>query len=273
MFLDARRDREDVRIENDVLGRQANFINEQAIGALTDFLLARGRVGLSRFIESHDHDCRAMATAEFGVLAKLGLAFLEADRVHNRLALQALEPGFDHAPLGRVDHDRDAGDVRLCGEQVQKPHHGRLRVEHSFVHVDVDDLGAVFHLLARDGQSLVVLFLADQSREPARAGDVGALTDVHEQGGVINREGLESRQAAGRGYFRDRTWLVLQNRICDRPDVIGRCAATAPDDVQEPRCCELADHRCHVLRAQIVLTELVRQASVGVSGHVGLGNP
>ena len=40
-----------------------NFINEQAIGALTDFLLARGRVGLSRFIESHDHDCSAMATA------------------------------------------------------------------------------------------------------------------------------------------------------------------------------------------------------------------
>ena len=55
------------------------------------------------------------------------------------------------------------------------------RVEHRLVHVDVDYLGAVFHLLARDLQRLVELLVQDQPGEGFRAGHIGALADVHEQ--------------------------------------------------------------------------------------------
>ena len=42
--------------------------------------------------------------------------------------------------------------VGLGRDQVEEPGHGRLAVDHSLVHVDVDDVGAVFDLLAGHGQ-------------------------------------------------------------------------------------------------------------------------
>src|SRR5690606_33309911 len=72
------------------------------------------------------------------------------------------------------------GDIGLGGDQVEKLHHRRLGVEHALVHVDVDDLGAVFHLLARDGERRLVVLRLDQLAEFRRAGDVGALADIDE---------------------------------------------------------------------------------------------
>ena len=73
-------------------------------------------------------------------------------------------------------------------------HHGGLAVEHPLVHVDVDDLGAVVDLLARDLQCGVEVVVADQPRETCRAGDVGPLTDIHEQRVIIDGQGFEAAQ-------------------------------------------------------------------------------
>ena len=51
------------------------------------------------------------------------LALLEGDRVDDALALQTLEPRLDHLPVGAVDHDRDAADLGLGGDQVQEAAH------------------------------------------------------------------------------------------------------------------------------------------------------
>ncbi len=78
---------------------------------------------------------------------------------------------------------------------MQEAHHRRLRIEHGFVHVDVDHLSAVLDLLAGDGQRIVVAAFEDHAGEGFRAGDVGALADVDEQAVVRDVEGFESRQA------------------------------------------------------------------------------
>jgi len=62
------RNREDVRIENDVLRREADRVREQVIGALADFHLALQRVGLAAFVEGHHHDRGAVAADEFRLL-------------------------------------------------------------------------------------------------------------------------------------------------------------------------------------------------------------
>ena len=49
--------------------------------------------------------------------------------------------------------------------RLQEAHHRRLGVEHALVHVDVDDLGAVLHLLARDRQRVVVVAFEDHAGE------------------------------------------------------------------------------------------------------------
>ncbi len=100
MLLDAGRDREDVGVEDDVLGRKADLFGQELVSALADCDLAIGRVGLALLVEGHDHDRGAVAQNLLGVLQKGPLALLQADRVDDRLALHALEAGLDHAPLG-----------------------------------------------------------------------------------------------------------------------------------------------------------------------------
>jgi hypothetical protein len=119
------------------------------------------------------------------------------DRVDDALALDAAQAGLDHFPLGGVDHDRHAGDVGLAGDQVEEAHHGGLAVQHGLVHVDVDDLGAVLHLLARDRQRLLELAGQDHAGEGLGAGDVGAFADVDEQAARADGDGLQAGQLHG----------------------------------------------------------------------------
>jgi hypothetical protein len=150
VLFDTRRDREDVRIEDDVLGREADPLGEQPIRPRGDRHLAIRAVRLSLLVERHHHHRGAVAAHQSGVLQELGLTLLEADRVDHALPLDALEPRLDHRPLRRVDHHGHAADVGLGRDEPEERRHGALGVEHPLVHVDVDQLGAALHLLARD---------------------------------------------------------------------------------------------------------------------------
>ena len=99
VFLDAGRDREHVGIEDDIFRREADLIDQDAIGALTDLGLARVSVGLALFVKGHHHHRSAMAARDLGFVDEFLFAFLERDRVDHRLALQAFQAGFDHVEL------------------------------------------------------------------------------------------------------------------------------------------------------------------------------
>ena len=179
MLLDAGGDGEDVGIEDDVLGREA-LGDEQFVGALADLDLALLGVGLAGLVERHDDDGGAIVADLAGEPEELLLAFLHADRIDDRLARDAFEAGLDHRPFRAVDHDRHPGDVGLGGDQLQEGGHRRLGVEQALVHVDVDHLGAVLDLLARDLDRGGIIAGHDQLLEFGRAGDVGALADIDE---------------------------------------------------------------------------------------------
>ena len=59
-----------------------------------------------------------------------------------------------------------------------------IGIEQAFVHVDVDNLRAVFDLLARDLDRGFIIAGQDQLLELGAAGDVGAFADVDERGTV-----------------------------------------------------------------------------------------
>ena len=186
MLLDAGGDREDVGVEDDVFGRETHHVDQDAVGPLADRCLALKGVGLSKFVEGHHDGGRAVAPQQRGLALELGLALLERNAVDDALALDALQPGLDHAPLAAVDHDRHPGDLGLAGDQLQEALHRSGAVEHGLVHVDVDHLGAVLDLLARHAQGVFVTTLQDHPRESLGAGDVGALADVDEQAGLAD---------------------------------------------------------------------------------------
>src|SRR5256885_1690506 len=131
VLLDAGSDGENVGVEDDVLGRKTDALGENAVGARAHGEAALDRIGLTLLVEGHDHRRRPVAAQRAGVLDEHLLALLQADRVDDRLALHALEPGLDHRPLRGIDHHRYAGDVRLHRHQVQEAHHGGLCVQHA----------------------------------------------------------------------------------------------------------------------------------------------
>ncbi len=154
VFFDTGGNREDIGIENDVFRREPDS-HKQIVGALADIDLALIGVGLTLFIKGHDDGRCAVAHAQAGVLKKGFLAFLHRDRIDDALALDALEPLFDHLPFGGVEHDGHLGDIRLGGDELEEALHRSLRIEHRLIHVDVDDLRTVFNLLARHAQGVI----------------------------------------------------------------------------------------------------------------------
>jgi hypothetical protein len=199
VLLDAGGNGEDVRVEDDVFRRKAHLVDQDAVRPLADLDLARVGVGLALLVEGHHHGGGAVALHQLGLVLELVHALLHGDRVDDALALDAAQPGLDDLPLRAVHHHRHARDVGLAGDEVQEADHGGLAVEHGLVHVDVDDLRAVFHLLARHGQGLLELAVQDHPREGLGAGDVGALADVDEQRVRADGHRLEAGQLHGRG--------------------------------------------------------------------------
>ena len=103
---------------------------------------ARSRLGLAGLVEGHDHHARAVAADGARLGEEVGLAFLQADRVGDPLALQHLRPASMtlHFELSTITGIRAiSGSAR---EQVEERGHGPLAVEHALVHVHVEDVGA-----------------------------------------------------------------------------------------------------------------------------------
>ena len=202
VLLDAGGNGKNIGVEDDVLGRKVHLVHQHPVGPLADLDLAGVGIGLAFFIKRHHHCRRTIAAQEFGLTLELVQALFHADGVHHRLALHAAQARLNHAPLGAVDHDGHARDVRLRGNQVQESHHGGLAVEHGLVHVDVDDLRAVFHLLTRHRQRLLELPVQNHARKGLGAGDVGALAHVHKQASAVEGDGLQTREPHRRYSFR-----------------------------------------------------------------------
>ncbi len=75
---------------------------------------------------------------------------------------------------------------------MQEGCHRLLRIQHRFVHVDIDDLRTALDLAARHRKCIRVVARENQARESLRAGDVGAFADIHEQRVIADVERLQS---------------------------------------------------------------------------------
>ena len=177
-------------------GGKPTSLRQQVVAALADLDLALEGVGLALLVEGHHDHRRAVAAHELARWRR-NSSSPSFSEIELTIALPCthFRPGLDHLHFERVDHHRHARDVRLGGDQVQERHHRRLRVEHRLVHVDVDDLRAVLHLLARDSTAPRRSRRRGSARERVRAGDVGALADVDEQRVVADVERLEAGEA------------------------------------------------------------------------------
>ena len=70
-----------IRVENNVLGWEADLVHQDAVGPFTDLDFAIPGVGLTNFIKSHDNNRSTVAANQFSLLTKLFLTLFEADGV------------------------------------------------------------------------------------------------------------------------------------------------------------------------------------------------
>ena len=215
VLFNARRHGKNIGIENDVFRGETHVVHQDTVSARANFGLALVGVGLSFFIKRHHHGRRTITAHQTGLVLERLNAFFHGNGVDDALALNAAKAGFNYLPLGAVDHDGHTRDVGLRRNQVQKSHHGRLAVKHGLVHVDIDDLRAVFNLLARNRQRLVKLAIQNHAGEHFGARHVGALADVDEKAAGVDLHRLQAGQQHGgnvggqrqRGRFKHATHL------------------------------------------------------------------
>ena len=153
-------------------------------------------------------------------------AALEADRVDDALALHAFEACFDDRPLGAVDHDRHLANVWLGGHEVEEARHAGLAVEHAFVEIDIDDLRAFLDLGEHDRERAGEVVGLDQLLEARRAGNVGALADIHERRFAHDDvERFEAAQALRGHCRRHGAWCVLAETTLT---IAAMCSGVVP---------------------------------------------
>ncbi len=265
VLLDARRDREHVRVEDDVLGPEADLADEQVVRPAADRHAPLDLRRLPLLVERHHDHAGAVVADAARVAQELLLPLLERDRVDDPLALDRLQAGLEHGPLRAVDHHRQARHLGLGGDHVQERAHRLLALEQVGVHVHVDQVRAAAHLLERDVDGGVEVVRLDQAAEARRAGDVRPLADQDEPGVLTDLERLQPAEPRPEARLRDRSRLEALHRGGDRLRVLGRRAAAGPGDVQEAVAGELVQERGGHVGRLVVAAEGVRQAGVRVS--------
>ena len=259
-----------VGVEDDVLGREAQLFGQKAVGPPADGHPALARACLTLLVKGHhDHTSPVPADQPRLALERL-LSLLQADRVHDALTLQAAQPCLDHRPARAVDHDRDRRHVWLHPDHVQEARHRCLGIEHAFVHVHVEHLRAVAHLLARDRDRLLELPFPDQLGELRRPGHVRALTDVHEVALWSHEQGVPTREARQAVGLWGQARRAAAHGLGYRTNVIGRGATATPSDVQPARLREVFELPRHVLGRvrKAARRKRIRQTRVRVAADV-----
>ena len=147
---------------------------------------------------------------------------------------------------------------------MQEIGHLQLAVEHGFVHVDVDHLCAAFHLVAGDGQRFLIIFFANQAGEFLRSAHIGAFADINKIASLICNERLQPAEAELLWQFRNHARLSNGCYFGESQDMIGRGAATAPNNIDETTLDKTAQLLRHGFGRLVVFAKLVGQAGVGI---------
>ena len=268
MLLDPCRDGEDVRVEHDVLWEKCGVSSQQVVRAAEDLDLALDRIGLASLVECHHDDRRAVAAHGSRLLEKCVLAFLQRDRVHDALPLDALETGLERREARAVHHDRDPRDLGLGRDEVQERGHGLLGVEQVRVHVHVEQVGATAHLLQRDVDGALEVAGFDQRPEACGARDVRTLADDDEAGVRVDDEGLEAGEPRAPERLRHAPRRQAGDSQSELSRVLGSRATAAANEIDEAVLGECAEIAARIPRLLVVEAELVREPRVRVAGGV-----
>ena len=138
-------------------------------------------------------------------------------------------------------------------------------VEHRIVHIYIENHRAITHLLARNGERLVVVALVNQAQEFAAARHITSLAHIYKT--AVWREAIQARQPRNLPLGRD-AWRSIFYRFGNGCDMARRRAAATAHYVHQTEFCKVRDVACHNLWRLVILPHLVGDARIGVGADV-----
>ena len=112
MLLHACCHRENIGIKHDVLGRES-AVDQQMVSPGANVNASLVVVSLARFIKGHDDHRCTIPLHQFSLSKEFLFTGFQRDRVDHRLALHTAQARFNDFPFGGVNHDGNAGNIRL----------------------------------------------------------------------------------------------------------------------------------------------------------------
>ena len=152
VVLIARRDGEGQRVDHQVGLRQAVLVAGEFDQPRRDPQLVLRRLGHPHFVDGQRDHRRAELLGELHAFLRRMLAFLEVDRVDDRLAAMQLQRRLDHRRFRRVDHQRRVHAGRKAANDLA---HLRHLVAANEGGADIEAVRAFGHLFARDREAPV----------------------------------------------------------------------------------------------------------------------
>ena len=257
-----------IRVENYIMGIETYLVHQKTVCPFADLNLTFVRVCLPFFIKSHHHGRRTILLYGTRMFQEFIFPLLQGDGVDDGLALQAFQSGHNHFPLRGVYHDGNTGNLRFRSYQMEESRHLHLSVQQPVVHIYIDDLRTVFHLLAGNAERLVIFLFINQTQEFARTRNITAFTHIHE---VIFRLHFQKFKPGEPKIFRSGTRLMGRCTGNQRGVLgnVGICrSATTTDNIHQSLMDILFYFMCHIGRSLVVCAQTVGQSGVGISTDI-----
>ena len=167
MFGHACSDGQDIGIEDDIPRIHPHLLHQQLVSPMTYFYLALIGVGLSLFVESHDHHSSPQLLEFPGMSQESGLSLLQTDTVGYALPLYTFQSGTYHVPVAAIHHDGYSADIGVAGQEIEEMSHLPLGIQQSIIHIHIDNHGPILHLLASYVESLFIGPFLDETEKLA----------------------------------------------------------------------------------------------------------
>ena len=126
--------------------------------------------------------------------------------------------------------------------------------------------------MARHFQRAVIIAFGNQFAEPCRAGDIGALTDIHKANILGQGKWLQAGQAQFRLAGRNIARAIGIGRTGNSGNMFRRRAATPAQYIDQTGLGKLANNRRHLLGKLVIFAKLIGQAGIRVNADIGVGN-
>ena len=264
MFTKSCANREDVDVEDDVLGRETDA-RQQRVGALGNSHLSVEGRRLAFLVESHHDDGSPQATQLAGLAEEVVGTVFQTDGVDDALALRVLQTGQHGRPVAGVDHQHGTADGRVIADVATEGLHLLSAVKHGVVHINIDDSRPTLYLVAGHGERLVVLLVGNEARKLTRTGHIGTFADIGEVLGLaVDEQRFQPAEPQTAVHIRQPSWRQPAQGVADGTYVVLVGTATAAGNVQQTILCHLPQVAGGKRRQFFILAHLVGQSCVRI---------